>query len=152
MKWIPIRIEFLPLDYKKYLVANENYISEGYHKSGHWFTSTGLDWEVFARGEKPTHYMQMPSLPKAERCNLDEEVKNGVLGWKFDVNAHKNQTLQSEFGCSSSLRFADENMVSAHDSEGNKIEIPRCELCDAFKSQLIGKESFMWICTMCGIP
>lgn len=37
--------------------------------------------------------------------------------------------------------------VTAHDSEGKEIEIPKCERCGWHKSQVIGKYCFGWICT-----
>ena len=48
------------------------------------------------------------------------------------------------------IRFLSHAQVSMYDSEDKEIEIPKCKECDNFKNQLIGKESFMWICLQCG--
>jgi hypothetical protein len=62
---------------------------------------------------------------------------------------YKPLGLQSEWGCSQHVRFAGPGMVTLHDSKGNEIEIPKCEKCDNYKNQIIGKESFMWYCPYC---
>lgn len=54
---------------------------------------------------------------------------------------------KTEFGCSHPVNFLDENQVIAYDCEGSKLEIPKCEKCGYFKSQLIGRSSFKWVCS-----
>lgn len=47
---------------------------------------------------------------------------------------------------SGNVRFLDNNDIKLYDYDGNQIDIPKCSNCECFKSQLIGKESFTWIC------
>ena len=58
--------------------------------------------------------------------------------------------LESEFGSSMPIRWPDPSCVTMYDRKGNAMEIPICDKCGACKSQLIGKEAFKWICTICG--
>jgi hypothetical protein len=37
-----------------------------------------------------------------------------------------------------------------YDNEGQEIVVPLCKNCQQFKSQLIGKDSFVWVCQSCG--
>ena len=53
----------------------------------------------------------------------------------------------AEFG--GNARFLDASQVKTYDGEGNEIEIPKCEKCGSFKIQVIGKESFVWLCPLC---
>lgn len=39
--------------------------------------------------------------------------------------------------------------ATPYNADGNEITVPRCEKCGAYKNQLIGKESFIWICQFC---
>ncbi len=57
-----------------------------------------------------------------------------------------NLVYKNEFGSVLPIQTLD---VTAYDAEGNEIEIPKCDKCSNYKSQVIGKESFMWICTCC---
>jgi len=59
--------------------------------------------------------------------------------------------LQEEWGTSHPVRFAGPGMVTLNDSEGNEIEIPKCEKCDNYKNQIIGKECFKWYCPYCEV-
>ncbi len=60
--------------------------------------------------------------------------------------------MECEFGTSMPIRFLSPENVKAYDSEGKEMIIPKCERCDDFKNQLIGKKSFMWLCPSCGGP
>lgn len=55
---------------------------------------------------------------------------------------------QVEYDSSLPVRFLDPRDVKMYDAFGNEMEIPKCE-CGSFKSQLIGKEYFKWICNSC---
>ena len=48
-------------------------------------------------------------------------------------------------------RFLDPGMVTLVDVSGTELEIPKCEKCDNYKNQIIGKEAFMWYCPYCEV-
>lgn len=67
--------------------------------------------------------------------------------WTIDLRKIIQETaLIEEYGCSSPVQFTDESTVTAYDSQGNEMEIPKCDKCDQFKCQVIGKERFAWMC------
>ena len=53
----------------------------------------------------------------------------------------------AEFG--GNVRFLHPSCVKMYNSENEEIEIPKCEYCGNYKSQILGKESFMNYCTIC---
>lgn len=61
-----------------------------------------------------------------------------------------NKYLRAEWGSSQPVNFLNPSQVKMYDSDNNEIVIPKCEKCQCFKGQVIGKESFMWICHSCG--
>lgn len=65
--------------------------------------------------------------------------------WIINVKSSKESQLQEEWGSSQPVRFGGLH-VTLHDSEGEEIEIPKCPQCDVHMCQVIGKESFQWIC------
>lgn len=60
-----------------------------------------------------------------------------------------DESLISEFGSSFDIRFPDTSCVKVCDQKGNEIEIPECERCGTSMMQLIGIDSFMWVCFNC---
>ncbi len=55
--------------------------------------------------------------------------------------------LQAEYGSIGGALFAN---MTAHDSEGNEIQIPVCNRCeDGYRSMLMGKGYGVWVCS-CG--
>lgn len=54
-------------------------------------------------------------------------------------------SVECEFGSSMPMGVAN---VTCYNAEGEEIEIPKCPKCDVHMSQMIGKESCMWVCTM----
>jgi hypothetical protein len=54
--------------------------------------------------------------------------------------------LEAEYGSSHPIGMVN---VKAYDASGKEIEIPKCDKCGCHKSQLIGRDAFIWICTMC---
>lgn len=54
--------------------------------------------------------------------------------------------FEAEWGSSIPLRFAN---VRCYDSEGNEIIVPKCDKCGYHKCQVIGKQSFTYICLIC---
>ncbi len=58
--------------------------------------------------------------------------------------------LQENWGSCIPLTFPKPEDVKLYDSEQNEVVIPQCSKCNAFKNQIIGKESFMWFCPICG--
>jgi hypothetical protein len=55
---------------------------------------------------------------------------------------------KAEWGSSVKFRFGN---PKGYDADGNEIHVPRCEKCGCYKSQVIGKECFTWICTFCPV-
>lgn len=58
-----------------------------------------------------------------------------------------NDEMIAEF--SGNVRFLNPKNVSLVDSEGTKIEVPLCPICNKFMSMLMGKEAFKWSCNFC---
>lgn len=65
--------------------------------------------------------------------------------WVVKIDPEQKPQYQEEYGTIGNLEFSH---VTLHDSEGKEIEIPKCPKCDVHMTQVIGRESFMWICTM----
>ncbi len=76
-------------------------------------------------------------------------MENKILNdeWNIKLNELPPSKLEYEYGSAIPIRFW---KPKCYDIKGNEIEIPVCEKCQISKSQLIGKESFMWTCTVCG--
>lgn len=53
---------------------------------------------------------------------------------------------EPEYGTSQLVRFPTVGEVTAYDSEGNEIEIPKCEKCGAYKCYAISKINSAWVC------
>lgn len=56
--------------------------------------------------------------------------------------------LDEEWG-GTGIRFLDPKQIKLYDSENKEVVIPKCETCGMHKSQLMGKESFIWVCNCC---
>lgn len=56
---------------------------------------------------------------------------------------------ECEYGSCNPIRFPEPQSVGFFDSDGNEIEVPKCDKCGSFKNPLIGKEAFQWICMNC---
>jgi hypothetical protein len=57
--------------------------------------------------------------------------------------------FSNEFGSIHPIRFLNPSQVKCYDYEGNEIIIPKCDKCNSHKTQVIGKDSFTWVCS-CG--
>ena len=64
----------------------------------------------------------------------------------------KMEDLTCEYGSSHPVRFPNPENVKLYDSENNEICIPKCQKCGIHKCQIIGKNAYMWFCSMCGEP
>ena len=73
-----------------------------------------------------------------------EQAQSG----RFTSAPVRDPVFIEEWGSSQPIRFLDESMVTAYDSEGKEMEIPKCEKCGNFKCQIIGKEYWAWVCTI----
>jgi len=58
--------------------------------------------------------------------------------------------LKCKFGCTQPIRFLDEENVTAYNSNGKEMIIPKCKKCNVHMAQLIGQTSSTWLCNMCG--
>lgn len=58
--------------------------------------------------------------------------------------------LQEEWGSNTGVRFLDPKHVKLYDSDNKEVEIPKCETCGQYKSQLVGRKSFIWVCSCNG--
>jgi hypothetical protein len=58
--------------------------------------------------------------------------------------------MEVEFGGALPVRFLKPENVTAYDSEGKEITIPKCKSCDAYMGQIIGLTHYAWICHNCG--
>ena len=54
-----------------------------------------------------------------------------------------------EYGGIPKFRIPDS--VRMYDEEGNEIEIPKCEKCGGYKTQIIGKNCSALICWICEV-
>jgi hypothetical protein len=57
--------------------------------------------------------------------------------------------LEAEWGNEFPVRWLDPANVKMYDSDGKEMEIPKCEICGAFKQCLIGLTAHLWICGTC---
>lgn len=58
-----------------------------------------------------------------------------------------NEKIKEEFGSSQPVRFLGPENVTMYDSEGNEIEIPKCEICGSRKQELMDNESSTYFMT-----
>lgn len=93
-------------------------------------------------------------------------VRNATYGWRANAAAADTRTvriiaqrdqrnlhwmermLEAEYGPPGAFRLP--LKVTAYDSSGKEIEIPRCDICGNGKTQIIGKNAFCWVCMVCG--
>jgi len=68
---------------------------------------------------------------------------------QFVYKPPQDSEVQAEFGTSYPIRWIGEGEIKCYDQDGNELKIPKCEKCDAYKSQLIGEHGYIWICTCC---
>jgi hypothetical protein len=69
---------------------------------------------------------------------------------KEELQKIKDQKGEWEFGSSMPIRFLGPENISAYNSDGKEIIIPKCDKCQSFKSEIIGKTYWMWFCPSCG--
>jgi hypothetical protein len=83
--------------------------------------------------------------PPQNKDTLPPSLKFLDNAWITMIESSPQPQLQEEWGSSQPVRFGGLH-VTLHDSEGEEIEIPKCPKCDVHMCQVIGKESFQWIC------
>jgi len=60
-----------------------------------------------------------------------------------DIPEHIFDELRSEWGSAVPVKFTE---CTLHDSKGKEIETPKCEGCGNYKSAVIGKQCYQWMC------
>lgn len=60
--------------------------------------------------------------------------------------------MEVEFGGAFPVRFLKPKDVKMFDSDGKEMEIPKCEHCGAYKTEVIGLKYCTWICCNCVVP
>jgi hypothetical protein len=58
----------------------------------------------------------------------------------------KKEEIQEEWG--GNIRFLKKEQITLYNSEG-KIFHPKCKCGNDAVAQIIGKESFIWLCSKC---
>jgi hypothetical protein len=54
--------------------------------------------------------------------------------------------MAEEWGSTGPIGFWEPKL---YDGDGNEIIVPKCKGCQTSMGQIIGKESFMWVCMYC---
>lgn len=57
--------------------------------------------------------------------------------------------MEVEYGSSSPVKFPDHSCYKLTDSSGDEVKVPTCEKCGNYKSPVMGKYSFAWLCLTC---
>ena len=57
--------------------------------------------------------------------------------------------MKFEYGSCSNIRFVEPSMIRMYNSEGDEIEVPRCEKCGIAKTCAIGRDAYQYICMFC---
>jgi hypothetical protein len=80
----------------------------------------------------------------------DDPFAFKTLASEIDRKKKNKPELMSEYGSPQSLRHLSYDNVKGYDAENNEICIPKCQKCGIHKCQIIGKNVYMWFCSMCG--
>lgn len=65
------------------------------------------------------------------------------------MSEDKNEFLFAEYGSTGNVNFLKPENVTAYDSKGEEMEIPKCKN-GHYKCQVIGKKYSQWVCLQCG--
>lgn len=82
--------------------------------------------------------------------HYDDPFAFKTLAGEIDRMKKNKPELISEYGSCQPVSFLDPENVKAYDAENNEICIPKCQKCGIHKCQIIGKNAYMWFCSMCG--